>query len=92
MKSRSGNSVNSDSDDEELEEEESADADLEMDEKVDVDRQTSDDQEIQELANEVDSDVRFFVGTSDLALGRSAMTKVHVRFIGVFRKLTLFYW
>jgi hypothetical protein len=82
-KPKSGNLVISDSDNDEPEEE-LPDMDLEMDEEVDVDRQTSDDQEIQELANEVDTDVRFFVGTSDLALGRSAMAKVRLPFTGVF--------
>jgi hypothetical protein len=63
-----------------------------IDEEVDMDRQASDDQEIQELANEVDSDIRFFVGVSDLELGRSAMTKVRGRLTRrLLQELTSFY-
>lgn len=63
---------------------------LEADEEVDEDRRASDEREIEELANEVDADVQFFVGASDLELGRSAMTKVCSKFIGTSHELTLF--
>jgi hypothetical protein len=49
---------------------------LEADKEVDKDWRASDEREIEELANEVDADLRFFVEASDLELGRSAMTKV----------------
>jgi len=65
---------------------------LEADEEIDMDRQASDEQEIWELADEVDADVRFFVGSSDLELGRSAMSKVRGRFTSTFHKLMSFYW
>jgi hypothetical protein len=65
---------------------------LEADEEIDIDWQASDEQEIQELADEVDADVRFFIGSSDLELGRSAMSKVRGRFTSAFYKLMLFYW
>jgi hypothetical protein len=65
---------------------------LEADEEIDMDRQASDEQEIQELANEVDADVRFFIGSSDLELGRSAMSKVRDHFTSTFYKLMSFYW
>ena len=94
VKQKSANLVISDSDDidvEEPEDEETTELDLEVNEEVDMARQASDDQEIQELANEVDSDIRFFVGESDLELGWSAMTKVCRRLTGVYPKLTSFY-
>jgi hypothetical protein len=53
----------------ELEEEKMDEAELEADEEIDKDRQASDEREIQELADEVDTDIRFFVGASDLELG-----------------------
>jgi hypothetical protein len=65
-----------DEDAEESEDEELVEEELEADEEVDEDRRASDEREIEELANEVDPDLRFFVGASDLELGRSAMTKV----------------
>jgi hypothetical protein len=65
---------------------------LEADEEIDMDRQASDEQEIQELADEVDADVRFFVGSSDLELGQSAMSKVRGHFTSTFYKLMSFYW
>jgi len=72
----------------ELEEEETDEADEEADEEIDKDRQASDEREIQELTNEVDADIRFFVGASDLELGRSAMTKVRGKSVHVFHELT----
>jgi hypothetical protein len=72
----------------ELEEEETDEAELEADEEIDKDRQASDEREIQELADEVDTDICFFVGASDLELGRSAMTKVHGKSVRVFHELT----
>lgn len=72
----------------ELEEEETDEAELEADEEIDKDRQASDEREIQELADEVDADIRFFVGASDLELGRSAMTKVRGKSVCVFHELT----
>jgi hypothetical protein len=63
-------------DDEEPEDDEPDEEELEADEEVDEDRRASDENEIEELAKEVDADIRFFVGASDLELGRSAMTKV----------------
>jgi hypothetical protein len=56
---------------------------LEADEEVDKDRQASDEQEIQELADEVDADDRFFVGANDLELGRSAMNKVWLLLLSI---------
>lgn len=50
----------------ESEDEEFDEVELEDDEEIDKDRQASDEQEIQALADEVDADVRFFVGASDL--------------------------
>ena len=94
VKQKSANSVISDSDDidvEEPEDEETTELDLEVDEEVDMAQQASDDQKIQELANEVDLDICFFVGASDLELGRSAMTKVHRWLTGVYPKLTSFH-
>jgi hypothetical protein len=71
------NSLALDSDDvEELEDEEPVEEELEADKEINEDRRASDEGEITELAGEVDADVRFFVGASDLELGRSAMTKV----------------
>ena len=49
---------------------------LEADEEIDKDWEASDEQEIQELTDEVDANIQFFVGGSDLALGWSAMLKV----------------
>jgi len=71
--------------DEELEE---VDEEADEDEEIDEDRQASDEREIQKLADEVDADIRFFVGTSDLELGRSAMTKVRAKSIRIFHGLT----
>ena len=72
----------------ELEDEETDEADEEADEEIDKDQQASDKWEIQELADEVDADIRFFVGASDLELGQSAMTKVRGKSVRVFRELT----
>ena len=77
-----------DDDIEEDEDEEPAEPELEVDEEIDLNRQASDEHEIEELANEVDADVRFFVGMSDLELGRSAMTKVCGKLIGILHELT----
>ena len=71
----------------ELEDEETDE--LEAEEEIDKDRQASDEREIQELADEVDADIRFFVGASDLELGRSAMTKVRGKAVDIFCGLTL---
>ena len=65
---------------------------LEVDEEIDMDQQASNEQEIWELADEVDADVRFFIGSSDLEIGRSAMSKVHGHFTNAFHKLMSFYW
>lgn len=73
--------------DEELEDEEPEE--LEADEEVDEDRRASDEKEIEEVGKEVDEDIRFFVGASDLELGRSAMVKVRSKLIGILRELTL---
>ena len=72
----------------EIEDEETDEADEEADEEIDKDRQASDEREIQELADEVDADIRFFVGASDLELGRSAMTKVRGKSTRIFHGLT----
>lgn len=72
----------------EIEDEETDEADEEADEEIDKDRQASDEREIQELADEVDADIRFFVGASDLELGRSAMTKVRGESTRIFHGLT----
>jgi len=72
----------------ELEDEETDEAELEADEEIDKDRQASDEREIQELADEVDADICFFIGASDLELGWSAMTKVRGKSVHVFRELT----
>ena len=68
--------MSSDGDDADEPEDEVDEVELEEDEEIDKDREASDEQEIQELANKVDADIQFFVGGSDLALGRSAMLKV----------------
>ena len=73
---------------EELEDEEPEEGELKDDEEIDEDRQASDENEIEEVAKEVDTDIRFFVGASDLELGRSAMTKVCSKLIGFLRELT----
>jgi hypothetical protein len=70
-------------DTDELEDEEVDETEFEADEEVDTARQASDEQEIQELVDGVDADVRFFVGASDLELGRSAMIKVCGNIISV---------
>ena len=54
---------------EEPEDEELIEEELEADEEVDEDQQASDEKEIEELANEVDADICFFMGASDLELG-----------------------
>ena len=64
-----------DSDDDELDDEE-----LEAQAEVNKDREASDDAEIEDLAQEVENDVRFFVGAADVALGRSALLKVCICF------------
>ena len=74
---------------EEPEDEEPVKEELEADEEIDEDQRASDEKEIEELGKEVDADIRFFVGASDLELRRSAMTKVHSKFIGVLHELTL---
>ena len=61
----------------------------EADEEIDKDQQASDEWEIQELANEVDVDICFFVRASNLELGQSAMTKVCGKSIRIFHGLTL---
>lgn len=67
----------SDSDDaDELDDEEMDEVDLEADKEIDKDQEVSDKQEIQELADEVDADIQFFVGRANLELGWSAMLKV----------------
>ena len=81
-----------DDDDEEPEDEDLVEEELEADEEVDADRLASDEREIEELANEVDADLRFFVGVSDLELGRSAMTKVRGQLTGVLHELTPSHW
>jgi hypothetical protein len=58
------------------EDEDMDEVELEVDEEIDKDQKASDEQEIQELADEVDADIRFFVRESDLALEQSAMLKV----------------
>ena len=65
------------------EDEEPVEEELEAEKEVDKDQQTSNEQEIEELVGEVDTDSHFFVGVSDLELGQSAMTKVHSKFIGI---------
>jgi len=72
----------------ELEDEDPDETELEADEEIDKDQQASDEWEIQELADEVDADIRLFVGASDLELGRSAMTKVRGKSVRVFHELT----
>jgi len=72
----------------EIKDEEMDEPELEANEEIDKGWQASDEREIQELADEVDADVRFFVGESDLKLGRSAMIKVRGNFIEVFQELT----
>jgi hypothetical protein len=58
-------------DEDELDEE-----DLEAEKETDKDRQASDDAEIQDLAREVDEDLRFFVATAERELGEAALLKV----------------
>jgi len=79
----------SDADMDEDEADQLNDDELEAEEEIDKDRQASDEQEIQDLADEVDADIRFFVGMSDLELGRSAMTKVRGKSVDIFCRLTL---
>ena len=68
--------------DEEVEEQEDDEPeDLEGDEEIDEDWRASDEKEIEELGKEVDENIPFFVGTGDLELGWSAMTKVHSKLI-----------
>ena len=81
-----------DDDDEEPEDEDLVEEELEADEEVDADHLASDEWEIEELANEVDADLRFFVGASDLELGRSAMTKVCGQLTGVLHELNPSHW
>ena len=81
-----------DEDGEEPEDEDLVEEELEADEEVDEDRLASDEREIEELANEVDADLRFFVGANDLELGRSAMTKVRGQLTGVLHELTSSHW
>ena len=47
---------------EEPEDEELVEEELEADEEVDKDQRASDEKEIEELANEVDANIHFFVG------------------------------
>ena len=79
-------------DDEDSDAEDPEDEELEADEEVDEDRRASDEWEIEELANEVDADLRFFVGANDLELGRSAMTKVRGQLTGILYELTSSHW
>ena len=81
-----------DDDDEEPEDEDLVEEELEADEEVDADHLASDEREIEELANEVDADLHFFVGASDLELGQSAMTKVRGQLTGVLHELNLSHW
>ena len=74
---------------EEPEDEELVEEELEADEEVDEDRRASNEREIEEIVNEVEADIRFFVGESDLKLGQSAMVKVRSKFIVILRELTL---
>jgi len=60
----------------ELEEDELDDEDLEALAEIDKDRQASDEAEIQNLAREVDEDMRFFVATGERKLGEAALLKV----------------
>ena len=76
----------------EPEDEEPVEEELEADEEIDEDQRASDEKEIEELGKEVDADIHFFVGASDLELGWSAMTKVRSKFIGVLRELTSPRW
>ena len=76
----------------ELEDEEPVKEELEADKEIDEDQWASNEKEIEELGKEVDADICFFVGVSDLELGQSVMTKVHSKFIGVLRELTSSRW
>ena len=64
-----------DSDDDEPDDEE-----LEAQVEVDKDHEASDDAEIEDLVQEVENDVHFFVGAADVALGCSALLKVCICF------------
>jgi hypothetical protein len=63
-------------DEDEEDEGELDEKELEAQAEVDKDREASDDAEIQDLAKEVERDIRFIVGAADAALGRSALLKV----------------
>ena len=52
------------------------DEDLEATKKTDKDRQASDEAEIQDLAQEVDEDMQFFVATGEHKLEEAALLKV----------------
>jgi hypothetical protein len=52
------------------------DEDLEAVKEMDKDRQASDEVEIQDLAQEVDEDMQFFVATGECRLGETALLKV----------------
>ena len=79
-------------DEEEPEDEEELIEELESDEEIDKDRRVSNEHKIEELVNEVDADLRFFVGASDLELRQSAMTKVCGQLTGILHELTLSHW
>jgi hypothetical protein len=60
----------------EMDEDEIDDEDLEAAKEMDKDRQASDEAEIQDLAQEVDEDMQFFVATGERKLGEAALLKV----------------
>jgi hypothetical protein len=59
-----------------MEENEMDNEDLEALEEMDKDCEASNDAEIQHLAQEVDEDMQFFVGTGEWKLGEAALLKV----------------
>ena len=60
----------------EMEENEMDDEDLEAIKETDKDREASDEAEIQDLSQEVDEDMQFFVATAERKLGEAALLKV----------------
>ena len=59
-----------------MDDDEPDDEELEAQAELDKDREASNSAEIQDLAEEVERDARFFVGAAESALGRSSLLKV----------------
>ena len=60
----------------EIDEDEMDNEDLEATKEMDKDCLASDEAEIQDIAQEVDEDMRFFVATGERKLGEAALLKV----------------